>query len=147
MKFRSHPSHLFNRNFRLVFKVLLFLVLCRTQSLAMLFSFSLPPGWFVYQLIRLLGKQGTLDSDSFGRRDSTSHRKVLDELCLKGYEMASATLPKTWVQHECNTPGCKEGLAVLDGLMKVIYQTYTICTLFSKMNMDQLKIFRKLTLI
>ena len=77
----------------------------------------LEDGWFLHQLVSVYQDLGVLDTHNFAIFTS-GNRRDIEEFCQKAMLIITTSPPK-WVQHYCNTPGCKEGAVAIDGNEKL----------------------------
>ena len=55
------------------------------------------------------------------------NRRDIEGLCQRAMLTAS-TSPPRWVKHSCKVPGCKEGMATIDGNEKLTRTMHVCCT-------------------
>ena len=77
----------------------------------------LEDGWLIYHLAEFHSHNGTLNDISFHTVRDCSKRRNIECLCEQATHISTKS-PK-WVKHVCNTKGCSEGFAVVDGNEKV----------------------------
>ena len=97
----------------------------------------LEDGWFIYHLAEFHCHNGTLNHANFHTVRDCSNRRNIECLCEEATHILSTKSPK-WVKHICDTKGCSEGFAVVDGNEKV---NRSMCAApKSKVYLDQQKI-------
>ena len=97
----------------------------------------LEDGWFIYHLAEFHCHNGTLNHANFHTVRDCSNRRNIECLCEEATHILSTKSPM-WVKHICNTKGCSEGFAVVDGNKKV---NRSMCAApKSKVYLDQQKI-------
>ena len=77
----------------------------------------LEDGWFIYRLVCTFAELKLLSSQDFSRC-TAGNRRDIEHLCQTIMLIIQSSPPK-WVQHECNVPGCKEGMVTIDGNEKL----------------------------
>ncbi len=77
----------------------------------------LEESWFLYQVILYWQGRNCFDVNYHTEKD-VGNRRNMEELCRRVMIQVTVTVPK-WLNHECNTKGCREGYATLDGNEKI----------------------------
>ena len=77
----------------------------------------LEDGWFMFKLIQHFGENATLHCQDFNVFTG-GNRRDIESLCKIAILQVTTQAPK-WVHHQCDIPGCEEGMVMVDGNEKV----------------------------
>ena len=77
----------------------------------------LEDGWFLCQLVEKFTENRTIHEHNFNIF-TTGNRRDIEQLCQSVMRGVNSQTPE-WVHHECDVPGCKEGMITIDGNEKL----------------------------